>query len=138
MFAADGLAVAAALFGLATQMSGFRRWLAIAAAASSATMGLANGVEHCTYEALSLLYVFGGLALVLSTAMLGLGLLVTGGLGRWRGLLLVAGAVGLMLGADRGGTAVFGAAWIVFGLTLLLDRQALQAPGANEAGLAAS
>lgn len=138
-FAAGGLAVAAALFGLATRLSGIPRWLAIAAAVGAATMGVANGVEHCAYEPFWLLYVFGALGLVLSTVALGLGLLVTGAMGRWRGLLLVAAALGLMmLGFDRGGTAVFGAAWIVFGLTLLLDRQALQAPAANEAGLAGS
>ena len=129
VFAAGGLAVAVALFGLATQMSGIRRWLAIAGAVAAATMGVANGVEHCAYEPFWILYVFGATGMVLSTAALGLGLLVTGGLGRWRGLLLVAAALGLMmLGFDRGGAAVFGAALVVFGLTLLLERQALQTP----------
>ena len=138
MFAIGGLAVAAAMIGLATCLSGVPRWFAIVAAVAAATMGLANGVEHCAYEPFWLLYVLGAMTMVLSTAALGLALLVTGALGRWRGLLLIAGAVGLMLGPDRGGTAVFGAAWVVFGLTLLLDRQALQASAANEAGLAAS
>ena len=138
MFAIGGLAVAAAMIGLATCLSGVPRWFAIVAAVAAATMGVANGVEHCAYEPVSLLYVFGAMGTFLSTVALGVALLVTGALGRWRGLLLIAAAVGLMLGTDRGGTAVFGAAWIVFGLTLLLDRPALQAPAANEAGPAAS
>ena len=138
MFAIGGLAVAAAMIGLATCLSGVPRWFAIVAAVAAATMGLANGVEHCAYEPFWLPYVLGAMAMVLSTAALGLALLVTGALGRWRGLLLIAAVVGLMLGTDRGGTAAFGAAWIVFGLTLLMDRQPLQAPAANEAGQAAS
>ena len=128
VFAAGGLAVALALFGLATQLSGVPRWLAIAGAVAAATMGVANGVEHCAYEPFWLLYVFGAIGMVLSTAALGLGLVVTGAMGRWRGLLLVGAALGLMLGSDRGGAAAFGAAWVVFGLTVLLDRQALQTP----------
>ena len=128
VFAAGGLAVAAALIALATCVSGIWRWLAIAGAVAAATMGVANGVEHCAYEPFWLLYVFGAIGMVLSTAALGLGLVVTGAMGRWRGLLLVAAALGMMLGADRGGAAAFGAAWVVFGLTVLLDRQALHTP----------
>jgi hypothetical protein len=129
VFAAGGLAVAAAVIGLATSLSGVPRWFVVVAAIAAATVGVGNGVEHCAYEPFWLLYVFGALGLTLSTAALGLGLLVTGAMGRWRGLLLVGAALGLMmLGFDRGGAAVFGAAWVAFGLTLLLDRQALQAP----------
>jgi len=128
MFAIGGLAVAAAMIGLATCLSGVPRWFAIVAAVAAATMGLANGVEHCAYEPFWLLYVFGAIGMVLSTAALGLGLVVTGAMGRWRGLLLVGAALGMMLGSDRGGAAAFGAAWVVFGLTVLLDRQALHTP----------
>jgi hypothetical protein len=89
-------------------------------------MGVGNGLEHCVYEPLWLLYVLGALGLTLSAAALGLVLLVTGALGRWRGLLLVTAAVGLMLGFERGAAAVFGGSWLVFGATLVVDRQALE------------
>jgi len=126
-FASAGLLVAGACFGLSARLSGRPRWVAILAAAASAVMGLANGLEHCAYEPLWLLYVLGALGLTLSTAALGLVLLVTGALGRWRGLLLVTAAVGLMmLGFDRGAAAVFGGSWLVFGATLVVDRQALE------------
>jgi hypothetical protein len=120
MFAIGGLAVAATMIGLATCLSGVPRWFAIAAAITAATMGVANGVEHCAYEPAWLLYVFGAMGMFLSLAALGLALLVTGAIGRWPGALLVVAALTPWLSFDRGAAAVLGATWLVLGVALLL------------------
>jgi hypothetical protein len=89
-------------------------------------MGLANAVEHCAYEPFWILFVLGALGTMLASIALGAALLIWGALGRWRGVLLVAAAAGLMLGTDRGGAAVFGVAWTILGVSLLAGGPVLE------------
>jgi hypothetical protein len=102
---------------------------ALSGGIGAVVFGLANGIEHCAFEPLFILYALGGLVFVVSTAILGVSIVLTGAIGRWPGALLVVAALApMMLSFDRGGAGLGGAAWVVFGLTLLLDRQALGAP----------
>jgi len=62
---------------------------------------------------------------VLASCVLAAGLLITGQLGRWPGLLLgVAALAGSMLGGyERGGAAVTGVAWLTLGVLLALTNR---------------
>jgi hypothetical protein len=120
-FALAGLFVGAALLSMAAVLSGPLRWLAIVAAAGSAVTGVANGIEHCVFEPFWLLNVVGATAVFLSTAALGVLLFVTRSVFGWRSLLLVAGAAGMMLSFERGAAAVYGAAWLAFGISLIFE-----------------
>jgi hypothetical protein len=127
-FAAAGVLVGAALLGIATLLLPLQRWIATVAGAASATFVVANGVEHCGYEPLSLLYVLGATVSTLAVAALGIAWLITGAMGRWRGLLLIAAAAApMLLQFDGGGAALSGASWVLFGLSLLVARPAVPA-----------
>jgi hypothetical protein len=132
LFALAGLFVGAALVGLAAYVPGVLRWAAVVGGAGSAVSGLANGVEHCAYEPFWVLYVLGATLTVLAAVALGAGMVATGALGRWRGVFLIAGAVGMMFGFERAGGALFGAAWLAFALSLFVGQSWLDdaAPGA--------
>lgn len=128
-FAIAGFLTGLALLGLAGQVSSPPRLFALSGGIGAVVFGLANGIEHCAFEPLFILYALGGLVFVVSTAILGVSIVLTGAIGRWPGALLVVAALApMMLSFDRGGAGLGGAAWVVFGLTLLLDRQALGAP----------
>jgi hypothetical protein len=119
-FAVAGLLSALTLLGLAAGLTGVPHALALLGAASGAIFGVANGVEHCVFEPLFLLYAAGGLVFVVSTTLLGASILVTGALNRWIGVLLVVEAVApMMLSFDRNGAALQGAAWLARGVVLL-------------------
>ena len=121
VFAAAGLLMGLTLLALSAQLVGIQRSLALVAAGGATLFGVANGVEHCAFEPLFLLYALGGLAFVISTAVLGFTVLVTGAVGRWPGvLLLVAALAPMMLSFDRGGAALGGAAWLMLGVALLV------------------
>jgi hypothetical protein len=122
LFALAGLFVGAALVGLAAYVPGSLRWVAAIGGAASAVEGLANGVEDCAAEPFFLLYVAGATVNAFAVLVLGVGIMVTGALGRWRGALLVAGALGVMQGFERGGGALFGGAWLVFALSLFVGQ----------------
>ena len=120
-FAIAGLLMGLALLGLAGQVAGLPRLFALSGGIGAAVFGLANGVEHCAFEPFFLLYALGGLVFVVSTAILGVSVLVSGALSRWLGVLLVVAALApMMLSFDRGGAALGGAAWLVLGVALLV------------------
>ena len=121
-FAVATVAAAVALASLFWLLHGALRWFCLAAAVGAAATGVGNSVEHCVAEPFFLLYVGGALMYVLASCVLAAGLLVTGQLGRWPGLLLgVAALAGLMLGGyERGGAAVTGVAWLTLGVLLAL------------------
>ena len=119
MFALATAAAAVALGSLFSLLAGTLRWICLAAAAGAAATGVGNSVEHCVAEPFFLLYVGGALMHFLATCGLAAGLLLTGQLGRWPGLLLgVAALGGSMLGYEGGGAAVTGVAWLLFGAML--------------------
>ena len=117
------MAAAVALTFLFWLIGGALRWFCLAAALGAAASGIGNSVEHCVAEPFFLLYVGGALMYVLASCMLAAGLLITGQLGRWPGLLLgVAALGGSMLGGyERGGAAVTGVAWLALGVLLALS-----------------
>jgi hypothetical protein len=121
-FAVANLAAAVALASSSLLLRGALRWVALAAATGAVATGIGNSVEHCVAEPFFLLYVAGALTYTLATCVLAAGLLLTGQLGRWPGLLLgVAALGGLMLGgSERGGAAVTGVAWLLFGVLLVV------------------
>ncbi len=121
MFAIAGVMTGLTLLGLSSQAVGPARMFALVGAAGAAVFGLANGAEHCAFEPLFLLYAAGGLIFVVSTAAFGLSVLVTGALGRWPGVLLIAAAIApMILSFERGGAALGGAMWLVLGVALLV------------------
>jgi len=121
IFAIAGVLTGLTLLGLSSQAAGPARMFALVGAAGAAVWGLANGAEHCAFEPLFLLYAAGGLIFVVSTAAFGLIVLVTGALGRWPGVLLIAAATApMMLSFERGGAALGGAMWLVLGVALLV------------------
>ncbi len=120
-FAAATVAAAVALASLFSLLQGGIRWFGIAAAVGAAAFGVGNAVEHCVAEPFFLLYAGGGLMYTVATCGLAAGLLVTGQLGRWPGLLLGVAALGPMwLSFEGGGAAVAGVAWLLFGLLLVV------------------
>lgn len=121
VFATAGVLTGLTLLLFAGQLAGLTRTLALLGAASAVLWGVANGIEHCAFEPFFLLYALGGLVFVVSTAILGVIVLVTGRLGRWPGVLLVVAALApMMLSFERGGAGVGGAAWLVLGVALLV------------------
>lgn len=109
VFALASMAAAVALASLFVLLRGAFRWVGMAAAIGAAAQGVGNSVEHCVAEPFFLVYVAGALTFALASCVLAAGLLVTGQLGRWPGLMLGAAALGLMfLGSERGGVAVTG------------------------------
>lgn len=119
-FALANTAAAVALASLFVLLRGAPRWIALTAAIGAVAFGIGNSIEHCVAEPFVLLYVTGGLTYVLASCVLAVGLLVSGQLRRWPGLLLAAAALGLMVGFERGGAAVAGVAWLAFGAFLAL------------------
>ena len=120
-FAVATVAAAVALASLFWLLHGALRWFCLAAAVGAAAFGVGNSVEHCVAEPFFLLYAGGGLMYVLATCGLAAGLLVTGQLGRWPGLLLGVAALGPgQLGFEGGGAAVAGVAWLTLGVLLAL------------------
>jgi hypothetical protein len=120
-FAVATVAAAIALAALFWLLHGALRWFCLAAALGAAAWGVGNSVEHCVAEPFFLLYVGGGLMYVLATCGLAAGLLVTGQLGRWPGLLLGVAALGsLVVDFEGGGAAVTGVAWLTLGVLLAL------------------
>ena len=120
-FAVATVAAAIALAALFWLLHGALRWFCLAAAVGAAAWGVGNSVEHCVAEPFFLLYAGGGLIYVLATCGLAAGLLVTGQLARWPGLLLGVAALGsMMLGFEGGGAAVTGVAWLTLGVLLAL------------------
>jgi hypothetical protein len=120
-FAVATVAAAVALAALFWLLHGALRWFCLAAALGAAAWGVGNSVEHCVAEPFFLLYVGGGLMYVLATCGLAAGLLVTGQLGRWPGLLLGVAALGsLVVDFEGGGAAVTGVAWLTLGVLLAL------------------
>lgn len=116
-FAVATVAAAIALAALFWLLRGALRWFCLAAAVGAAAWGVGNFVEHCVAEPFFLLYAGGGLMYVLATCGLAAGLLVTGQLGRWPGLLLGVAALGSMVvDFEGGGAAVTGVAWLLFGV----------------------
>ena len=129
-FAVANMAAAVALMSLFGLLRGALRWSCLAAAVGVAAFGVGNSIEHCVAEPFFLLYVGGGLMWVLASCVLAAGLLVTGQLGRWPGVLLGVAALapGMLGGFERGGAAVTGVAWLALGVLLALtnsnDREA--------------
>jgi hypothetical protein len=126
-FALANAAAAVALASSFVLLRGALRWIALAAAIGAVAFGIGNSVEHCIAEPFFLLFVAGGLTYVLAGCGLAAGLLVTGQLGRWPGLLLGVAALGLMvLDSERGGAAVTGVAaslrWLVGSADLRRNR----------------
>ena len=120
-FAVANMAAAVALASLFWLLRGTLRWFCLAAAVGAAAFGVGNSVEHCVAEPFFLLYVGGGLMYVLATCGLAAGLLVTGQLGRWPGLLLGVAALGsVVVDFEGGGAAVTGVAWLTLGVLLAL------------------
>ena len=120
-FAVATVAAAIALAALFWLLHGALRWFCLAAAIGAAAWGVGNSVEHCVAEPFFLLYVGGALMYVLASCVLAAGLLITGQLGRWPGLLLGVAALGSwMLGFEGGGAAVTGVAWLTLGVLLAL------------------
>lgn len=120
-FALANTAAAVALASLFVLLRGALRWIALAAAIGAAAFGIGNSIEHCVAEPFFLLYVAGGLTYVLAGCLLAIALLVSGRLGRWPGLPLLAAALGSMvLGFEGGGAAVTGVAWLAFAGSLAL------------------
>ena len=120
-FAFANAAAAVALVSSFVLLRGALRWIALAAAIGAAAFGIGNSVEHCVAGPFTLLFVAGGLMYTLAGCGLAAGLLVTGQLGRWPGLLLGVAALGLMvLDSQHGGAAVTGVAWLAFGASLAL------------------
>lgn len=120
-FAIAGFLMGLALLGLAGQVSGPPRLFALSGGIGAVVFGLANGIEHCAFEPLFILYALGGLVFVVSTAILGVSVLVSGALSRWPGALLIVAALApMMLSFERGGAALGGAAWLVLGVALLV------------------
>ena len=123
-FAVANVAAAVALASLFWLLHGALRWFCLAAAVGAAAFGVGNSVEHCVAEPFFLLYAGGGLMYVLATCGLAAGLLVTGQLGRWPGLLLGVAALGSgVLGFEGGGAAVTGVAWLTLGVLLALTNR---------------
>lgn len=121
VFAVAGLLMGLTLLGLSTLLARIPRSLALVAAAGAVVFGVANGVEHCAFEPLFILYALGGLVFVVSTAILGVSIVLTGAIGRWPGALLVVAALApMMLSFERSGAALGGAAWLVLGVALLV------------------
>jgi len=119
-FALANLAAAVALASSFLLVRGALRWVALAAAIGAVASGIGNSVEHCVAESFFLLYVAGALTYTLATCALAAGLLITGRLGRYPGLLLLAAALGLLaFDSERGGAAVTGIAWLGFAALLV-------------------
>jgi hypothetical protein len=116
MFALATIAGAVALGSLSRSLRGAPRWFSLAAAVGVAAGGIGNSVEHCLAEPFFLVFAAGLLVYVLASCALGATLVVTAQLGRWPGLLLSAAALGLNLSFERGGAAVTGFAWLLFGV----------------------
>ena len=123
VFAIANAAGAVALASLALTLRGAPRWVAFAAAAGAAAQGSGNAVEHCVAEPFFLLFVAGAMAYAFGSLALAGGLLISGQLGRWPGLLVAAAAIGLMAGTDRGGAGVTGVAWLAFAASLVFLRE---------------
>jgi len=115
-FALATTAAAVALGCLSRLLRGAPRWLSLAAAVGVAAGGIGNSVEHCVAEPFFLMFVAGMLVYVLATCALSVALFVTAQLGRWLELLFGVSALGLNAGSERGGVAVTGAAWLLFGV----------------------
>lgn len=119
-FALANLAAAVALASSSLLLRAPLRWVALAAALGAVAAAIGNSVEHCVAEPFFLLYVAGALTYTLATCALGVGLLITGQLGRFPGLLLGAAALGLLaFDSQSGGAAVTGIAWLGFGALLV-------------------
>jgi hypothetical protein len=124
-FATAGVLTGLTLLGLSSQANGLARTSALLGAAGATLFGLGNAAEHCAFEPLFALYAAGGLAFVVSTTAFGLSVLVTGALGRWPGVLLIAAALApMILSFEHSGAAVGGAAWLILGIALLVVRSA--------------
>ena len=120
-FAVATVAAAVALASLFCLLHGALRWFCLAAAVGAAAWGVGNSVEHCVAEPFFLLYVGGALMYVLASCVLAAGLLITGQLGRWPGLLLGVAALGsVVVDFEGGGAAVTGVAWLTLGVLLAL------------------
>lgn len=118
-FALANLAAAVALASSSLLLRGALRWVALAAATGAVASGIGNSIEHCVAEPFFLLYVAGALTYTLATCALGVGLLITGRLGRYPGILLGAAALGLLaFDSERGGAAVTGIVWLGFAAVL--------------------
>ena len=124
-FAVATVAAAVALASLFWLLHGALRWFCLAAAVGAAAWGVGNSVEHCVAEPFFLLYVGGALMYVLASCVLAAGLLITGQLGRWPGVLLGVAALapGMLGGFERGGAAVTGVAWLTLGVLLALTNR---------------
>jgi len=116
VFALATTAGAVALGSLSRSLRGTPRWFSLVAALGLAAGGVGNSVEHCLAEPFFLVFAIGLLVYVLASCALGVALVVTRQLGRWPGLLLSAAALGLNLSFERGGAAVAGVAWLLFGV----------------------
>lgn len=126
-FAADALFLAALLAGAVAFLALFRlldspaRIAAAVCAVASVMHGGGNMIEHCVAEPFFIVYVLGGMALVVGASVLAVMLLVRR---PWRlgpiapVCLFVAAVGGLVLSHDRGGAALMAMGWVAFALTM--------------------
>lgn len=117
IFLAAAIAGACAFFVLAVALSGFPRRPAALCGVASLAVGIGNTLEHCAAEPFFLLYVLGGVGLLLGSAVLVLSLLIRR---PWQlgplapVCLFVAGWGGLMVDYEHGGASLIAAGWIAF------------------------
>lgn len=130
-FAAIGVAVLMVARLVWPRLSILGRRVAVVGAAASIVTGVANGVEHCAHlEALGLVYALGLMVSIFATIGLGIALVWAGGLPRWVGWVVAAGALAFLLGAEQGwGRPADAIAWAAVGLGLLV--RPIRAPDAS-------
>jgi len=125
------LILATALIGLSGSFRLTGRSIALIGAMGAITLGVGNFLEHCTFDALFLVYVFGALTTVVSSVALGVVLLLQGGFARFAGVAIISGAIALSAAYEVGGAFVFGLAWISLSL-LCWQRSATNAQSAPD------
>lgn len=89
------------------------------AGAGFVVAGVANGIEHCAHiDSLGLLYVFGLLIGVATTAVFGVFVARSRAVPAWLGWTITLGVLAFFVSAEQGGPAVIGLIWIIVGVRL--------------------